>query len=480
MLRPLFKKFYYLATLILMSCSQNGSQTKTLNAVILNENEQLFEHKINILRTDFLNTFDDPQDFYKQAFHTVKSKIDSSKLIPLFKQMPKGANLHTHSLGTTDIDWLVNEAAKIPECFVYLKHNSSTQLYGSLNVMFSNDIPEGYSQLANHLKKHPEFKQELKKLLTLQRSSLSETIKWISFEDRFSRIAQLVTYRPFFKKYYKRTFNNAVIDGISHLEIRFIFGELFDKNQNKYPVIQTLSDINTVYLDFKKDHPEFSLKLIYTSFKFFDLQQIKKEISTAFDFKIKYPELIAGFDIVAEEDTGNTIAFFKDAWAHKTKLEKQHNLSLPLLLHAGESNSSKNHNILQAINANAKRIGHGLNIALLKGAIKKTSQNKILIEVNPISNQILGYVSDLRNHPARTMLTQNIPIALSNDDPGVFNYSSLGYDYFYAYVAWELDLTTLKQLIYNSINHSLLSPMQQKNKKEAFERAWNNFIEQSI
>jgi adenosine deaminase CECR1 len=78
----------------------------------------------------------------------------------------------------------------------------------------------------------------------------------------------------------------------------------------------------------------------------------------------------------------------------------------------------------------------------------------IAIEINPISNQVLHLVEDLRNHPATFYMSENIPIVISNDDPGFWNARGLSYDMYYAVMAFapmNAGLKTLKQLVYNSL-----------------------------
>jgi adenosine deaminase CECR1 len=59
-------------------------------------------------------------------------------------------------------------------------------------------------------------------------------------------------------------------------------------------------------------------------------------------------------------------------------------------------------------------------------------QKGIAIEICPISNQLLGYVEDLRNHPATAMLAAGVPITISSDDPGLMGYESVVLDW------WEV------------------------------------------
>ena len=64
------------------------------------------------------------------------------------------------------------------------------------------------------------------------------------------------------------------------------------------------------------------------------------------------------------------------------------------------------------------RIGHGLALVRHPLLMEMARDRGIAIEVCPISNQVLGYVGDLRAHPAVAYINAGIPVVLSPDDPG--------------------------------------------------------------
>lgn len=114
------------------------------------------------------------------------------------------------------------------------------------------------------------------------------------------------------------------------------------------------------------------------------------------------------------------------------------------------------YNLIDAILLNTTRIGHGY--ALLKHPILWNVVRKldIAIEVSPISNQVLHLVLDLRNHPGGFFMSENIPIVITNDDPGFWGAKGLSYDFYYAIMSLAANyagLETLKTLVYNSIRY---------------------------
>ncbi|KAH9489260.1 Transcriptional adapter ada2 [Bulinus truncatus] len=79
---------------------------------------------------------------------------------------------------------------------------------------------------------------------------------------------------------------------------------------------------------------------------------------------------------------------------------------------------------------------------------------KIAIEVNPISNQVLGLVNDLRNHPGAYLIANGAPMVISSDDPPIWLSTPLSHDFYMAFMALGAvhdELRLLKQLAMNSI-----------------------------
>lgn len=141
------------------------------------------------------------------------------------------------------------------------------------------------------------------------------------------------------------------------------------------------------------------------------------------------PDIFVNFDMVGEEDTLNQINFYlNDVLKYKSELETQYGVTIPFKLHAGETLDPKNSNLYDAILLNTDRIGHGFQLVHHPALLKHVIDNQICLEVSPISNQLLGYVRDIRNHPVRTFMSLGIPVVICSDDPALFRYSSLSYD----------------------------------------------------
>lgn len=70
-----------------------------------------------------------------------------------------------------------------------------------------------------------------------------------------------------------------------------------------------------------------------------------------------YTNLIAGFDLVNEEDfTPPILEFMGDILEGRKQDKRQH---LPCFFHCGETHDRSNQNVFDAVLLNTKRIGHG-------------------------------------------------------------------------------------------------------------------------
>ncbi|WP_176590015.1 amidohydrolase family protein [Elizabethkingia argenteiflava] len=447
----------------------------------LSEAEVRLDKKLLQMRQQFINTTEQHKiSLYNRSFNEIRPLIESSELFKVINAMPKGGLLHIHSGGLTDVKWLMMKARKYKECYVYDQQDNGQYIFGQMAFFEKENVPEGFVQLDKKLISDPSFEAQLQDLLILRRSTLcTYTDYWIEFEKRFKRIGLLLAYRPFFKEYYLKGFQDLVKDKVQHVEIRFNFDELYDFKYGKYPLNTSITDLQDILKTIRKSHPQFTFKLIYSSFKFLDTQSVENQLERAFELKKEFPDVISGFDLVADEATGNSIYSFQENWEKLKEFTKKYGTEMPLFLHAGESNSIFNKNTLDVSILNNQRIGHGLNLIYFPQVVERIKKDDKLVEVSPISNQILGYVSDFRNHPARVLLRNGVQCSINSDDPGVYGYEGLSYDFWIAFIYWELDLKALKKLVFNSIHYSSLNKNEKKEAKMYLNQQWIDFVQKA-
>jgi adenosine deaminase CECR1 len=196
--------------------------------------------------------------------------------------------------------------------------------------------------------------------------------------------------------------------------------------------------------------------------------------------KKRYPEWLKGYDLVAEEDNGEATLFHAKTFLRMDSLEVAMGVELPLYLHDGESDWASVANLYDAVLLGTRRIGHGFNLFRFPHLIERVKADNICIEINPLSNQILGYLRDLRIHPASTYLRRGVDCVISSDDPLIFNYKGLSYDFWSVYMAWELDLAALKKMCKNSLIHGALSPSEKAQALASWEDKWMTFVGKAI
>lgn len=94
-------------------------------------------------------------------------------------------------------------------------------------------------------------------------------------------------------------------------------------------------------------------------------------------------------------------------------------LGLASLPHAGETEGA--HSVWSAIDdLGALRIGHGVRCLEDPALVDELRDRGVMLEVCPTSNDLLGVVESLEQHPLPALLDAGLRVCLNTDDPGWF------------------------------------------------------------
>ncbi len=410
-------------------------------------------------------------------FLAAKAEIDASPLMPIFRTMPKGAILHAHPGAIQDFHWLISHVTYLPQCYLYTGPDTPTTVNGTL--AFFAQPPDQHWQPVQALRDaapdRAEFDAQLYRSITLGPEDLASPDLWRQFEQCWARVDAIENYAPVAQEFARRELEAAVAENVQVLELRTSLGGPLDLAGHAAGSAAAVAQWRAVLAEVRQQHPEFQLKLIVSHQRTAAPVQVGNYLRKAIRLRQQDPDLVAGFDLVNEEDRSHALSDFLDEWLAADREARAAGVTLPYFFHAGESNRADNENLYEALLLHSRRLGHGLALAKHPLLLELVRDRQIAVEVCPISNQVLGYVPDLRTHPALFWLRDGVPVTLNPDDPGMMQ-ATLSHDFYAVFMAWDLDLADLKQLALNSLRYSSLNADEQAQAIAAWTVRWHAFI----
>jgi len=312
--------------------------------------------------------------------------------------MPKGALLHAHLEGTVDKRYLLELALKEPSihvrtpCVVTAGNSATTlpefrpfkEAQSSQCASVTDAKYPGNSWLPLHQARGsfalggPEgFDQWVVGSMSINPAEAYGTHNtvpkiWQKFIGTFSATTGLFLYRPIYRQYLRRFLIESIEDGISYAEARinFIYEYMFDADGNEnvphrewvLDFEEAISEVKTALKEQGREEEFVGAKIIYTTIRILSGEEIEWYLEDCITLKQEFPDLIAGFDVVGDENATRPLTdYIKPLLAFKRRVEDL-GLNLPLILHAGETLSDggkADNNLYDALLLGTKRIGHG-------------------------------------------------------------------------------------------------------------------------
>lgn len=455
-------------------------------------------------------------------FSLAKERMERSKLWKIVRRMPKGALLHCHLEAMVELDWMLDEAfsldgihvwsdrslsnpaslAKAPFFFSYTKLSKQ----GSPSIWSDAYQPKTPIPLEVAADSFPSggragFREWVKSRTMI---TSDESLKhhygvndvWRKFASCFPILASLIFYEPFFRRYVRKMFENLYADGVQWVDVRAVFVNPWRPDRSE----EVAPNHDGFFKAFGEEVEKFKAsaegkgfwgaRFIWTTPRVLDKRRVVESkwlepypalpaalttesgMKCCVESKVKFPDLIGGYDLVGQEDTGRPLQDLLPElfWFKKRCMES--GVDVPFFFHAGETlgdGDTTDENLFDAVLLGTRRIGHGFSLFKHPLLIDMIKQKKILIESCPVSNEVLRLTGSIMSHPLPALLARGVNVSLCNDDPSILGQGTSGmtHDFWQALQGWEnLGLAGLGSLAENSVRWANFEDCSQKEWQE--------------
>jgi adenosine deaminase len=179
-----------------------------------------------------------------------------------------------------------------------------------------------------------------------------------------------------------------------------------------------------------------------------------------------------GANIVAIDIGGSEANFPPEPYKEVYKRARE--MGLNLCAHAGEAAGIES--IWGAVKVlNVDRLGHGTNAIQDFQLLKVIAKNGIGIETCPVSNLRTKAISDIREHPIRTFIDNNIKVSVNTDDPAMFN-TDMNNEYITLYKELGFTLEELFHISLDALETSFLKPERKEKLRHDFIKEYQKIL----
>ncbi|KOS46175.1 hypothetical protein ACN38_g2844 [Penicillium nordicum] len=428
--------------------------------------------------------------FAGEVFPLARPYISNTTLWKVIKRMPKGALLHAHLSAMLPFEKIVEiiihtegmvisasqpldtEDAK-QNATITFGHNNGTLTSNQSRIDAADYVPNTEIPVKTAAVSFEDgeagFLEFIRSKTTIApedsiRHELGVDEVWRKFQACFGPADTMVQYEPVVRKFYQKLFEDLASDGINWVEIRSggSSGKLVHNGDEDidpdldawwHVLVEEIKKFQAT----EQGKRFLGVRVIWSDARIKNRAAITRSMKIALQRKQNFPELFSGYDLVAQEDLGRPLSDLAPELVWFRQQSDALNLTIPYFFHAGETlgdGNSTDSNLFDAVLFNTRRIGHGFSLYKHPNLIRQVIEQNVMIEVCPISNEVLRLNEDVLHHPLPAMIAHGIPTAISNDDPAILgqDVAGLSYDFYETIQAFDnIGLAGLGALAQNSL-----------------------------
>jgi len=448
------------------------------------------------------------------------SLVGATPLFRLLRAMPKGALLHAHFPAMVGWSKFLTAVLRAPELHgkvFYLRDPRALRNFVENDPYLRRDkashvwnAPSGYTK--NALTVFPDAPSDPPPGWQLLTRSSAEYIatqmasshSWDTLRRNNSLPWSLIKNVEVFELYFRMLLEEAIADGVQHVELKTNLGNLhvkYDRRRDakhyegRWLTQQDEIDaMSRVY-----DDPRWSFasritfRLILGAHRSAPPEVVENRLDGFVRTYKANRGVVGGVDIFGREEGSRSNEAFmrplRKTWAAVREAQQEGREAdrddFVFSVHSGETADveypvDRNLAALLRVDDAARiRVGHGLSLwkyPRLERMFASGERERKHIEACPLSNVILGYVDRTSNHPGLRYFLADIPVSISSDDPAYFGYDHVSYDWFAAVVAWNLQLQDVVRLCMASVQASAMSRADRDRLARAHAEAMRLFL----
>ena len=394
-------------------------------------------------------------------FDEIVARATPAELYAFLYDLPKGGDLHNHSGGANRSEW-VYDVCTDP------KRSGGESFYARVRFAGSADAVDPAVRFRTIRRKTYEMLPEKVRAEYVPLAELTpdERALWCSsmrldgtgdgriefFSHIWPRLGQLEGCLPVVAELLVENMKAFGAEHVAYLETQFLVEGMVDNDGRTIP-----DETAVAFVKERLSRPDALATGVTVRFQRTILRftpDAEHRLEQGYRFVDAHRDLWVGLNMAGIEENGYGYpSRFLDTFR---KLRSEYP-TLALSIHAGEMDGPDRH-IPDTLLRGASWIGHGGNLLKDPETLLLLQQTRrVLIEVNLISNKLLGYVPDLSRHPFPEYLRTGVPVCLNTDDRGMWD-SNMTDEYYTAVTLFHLSWGEIVAMGRDSLLHSFVQP----------------------